>query len=220
MATGRPHVRPVRRPADAGAIGRLRPLGGQDVVGDRRLLGRADAHEPRADDAARLRASSVEAGNLENFRLAAGTATGRYRALGIMFDGPFPFLDSDVYKWLEASAGSSAGGRTTASPRMADEAIDARGGGPAAGRLPQHLRPGPRAGRRECRDLQFGHELYCVGHLIQAAVAWHRALGDDRLLASPSARPTPSTRALGPGGARRRSTAIPRSRWRSSSCTG
>ena len=26
------------------------------------------------------------------------------------------------------------------------------------------------------------HELYCAGHLIQAAVAWHRAVGDDRLL--------------------------------------
>ena len=32
-------------------------------------------------------------------------------------------------------------------------------------------------------DLAWGHEFYCVGHLIQAAVAWHRALDDDRLLA-------------------------------------
>ena len=31
-------------------------------------------------------------------------------------------------------------------------------------------------------DLDHGHELYCAGHLIQAAVAWHRAVGDDRLL--------------------------------------
>jgi DUF1680 family protein len=31
-------------------------------------------------------------------------------------------------------------------------------------------------------DLAWGHEFYCVGHLIQAAVAWQRALGDDRLL--------------------------------------
>ena len=35
---------------------------------------------------------------------------------------------------------------------------------------------------REYQDLAWGHELYCFGHLIQAAVAWHRALGDDRLL--------------------------------------
>jgi DUF1680 family protein len=31
-------------------------------------------------------------------------------------------------------------------------------------------------------DLDHGHELYCAGHLFQAAVAHHRALGDDRLL--------------------------------------
>jgi DUF1680 family protein len=36
------------------------------------------------------------AGNLENLRLAAGKTTGRYR-------GPV-FMDSDVYKWLEAAA--------------------------------------------------------------------------------------------------------------------
>jgi DUF1680 family protein len=32
-------------------------------------------------------------------------------------------------------------------------------------------------------DLAWSHEFYCVGHLVQAAIAWHRALGDDRLLA-------------------------------------
>ena len=34
----------------------------------------------------------------------------------------------------------------------------------------------------EFTDLQWGHELYVAGHLIQAAVAWKRGLGDDRLL--------------------------------------
>jgi hypothetical protein len=31
-------------------------------------------------------------------------------------------------------------------------------------------------------DLDFGHELYCTGHLIQAAIASKRATGDERLL--------------------------------------
>ena len=31
-------------------------------------------------------------------------------------------------------------------------------------------------------DLDHGHELYCAGHLFQAAVAYKRALDDDRLL--------------------------------------
>ena len=38
------------------------------------------------------------------------------------------------------------------------------------------------SGRAPFSDLQWGHELYCIGHLIQAAVAWYRALGDRRLL--------------------------------------
>ena len=34
----------------------------------------------------------------------------------------------------------------------------------------------------EFTDLEWGHELYVAGHLAQAAVAWHRGLGDDRKL--------------------------------------
>ena len=35
-----------------------------------------------------------------------------------------------------------------------------------------------RAGRDRYRDLVMGHEHYCFGHLVQAAVAAHRLLGD------------------------------------------
>ena len=31
-------------------------------------------------------------------------------------------------------------------------------------------------------DLDHGHELYCAGHLFQAAVAFQRAVGDQRLM--------------------------------------
>ena len=53
------------------------------------------------------------------------------------------------------------------------------------------------------QDLAWGHELYCIGHLIQAAVAWHRALGDDRLLDVARRAADAVDRALGAGGARR-----------------
>ena len=36
---------------------------------------------------------------------------------------------------------------------------------------------------RRWTDLPQGHELYCAGHLVQAAIAYRRATGDDRLLA-------------------------------------
>ena len=43
------------------------------------------------------------AGNLHNLQLAAGRAgSGGYRALGLMFDKPFPFLDSEQPQQLIA----------------------------------------------------------------------------------------------------------------------
>jgi DUF1680 family protein len=39
------------------------------------------------------------------------------------------------------------------------------------------------SGREPYGDLQWGHELYCIGHLLQAAVAWQRSVGDERAMA-------------------------------------
>jgi uncharacterized protein len=138
------------------------------------------------------------AGNFHDLRLAAGTATGRYEALGLMFGAPFPFLDSDVYKWLEAAGWELGRSESDELRARADAAIDLV----AAAQRPdgylntfvQVLAPGT-----EYADLRWGHELYCVGHLIQAAVAWKRALDDDRLLEVASRAATHAEAALGPG---------------------
>ena len=122
----------------------------------------------------------VEAGTLQNFRLAAGE-TGPYRALGVMFAEPFPFLDSDVYKWLEAVGWVIGREPEERLAEMADEAITlvqkAQRSDGYINTFVQVTRGG-----HAFQDLAWGHELYCFGHLIQAAVAWHRAVGDDRLL--------------------------------------
>ena len=52
----------------------------------------------------------------------------------------------------------------------------------------------------EYQDLAWGHELYSFGHLIQAAVAWQRALGDDRLLGVATRAADAVDRELGPAG--------------------
>ena len=138
------------------------------------------------------------------------------RTIGVIF----PFLDTDVYKWLEAVGWELGRAPDPALAALADEAIELV----AAAQRPdgylnsfvQVVAPG-----REYEDLAWGHELYCVGHLIQAAIAWQRALGDDRLLeVAHRGPPTAVDRELGPDGPRGRSTAIPRSRWPSSSSTG
>jgi DUF1680 family protein len=113
------------------------------------------------------------AGNFNNLRLAAGSGKGEYQGL--------VFMDSDVYKWLEALAYDLANVRDTEVERMADETIDLLVAAQQAdGYLNSHyqvVRPDER-----WTDLDHDHELYCAGHLFEAAAAMHRATGDERLL--------------------------------------
>ena len=120
-----------------------------------------------------------EAGNFHNLELAAGTTEGDYV-------NDLPFLDSDLYKWLEAIGWTLAdpdlSGATSA---QLQEFLDAScrlltAAQEDDGYLDSNFQvrtPGHRF-----HDLQWGHELYCAGHLMQAAVALHRGSGDDRLL--------------------------------------
>ena len=115
-----------------------------------------------------------KAGNLHNLRLAAGLAEGDYSST-------FPFLDSDLYKWLEAVSYELANGPDAELARMADEAIDllAKAQRPD-GYLNSYytvVKPD-----RRWQELRDGHELYCAGHLFQAAVAHHRSTGSTKLL--------------------------------------
>ena len=116
-----------------------------------------------------------------------------------MFGTPFPFLDSDVYKWLEAVGWELGRARDPEIERMADIAIDlvadAQRPDGYLNSFVQVLAPG-----QEYADLRWGHELYCMGHLIQAAVAWKRARDDDRLLEVASRAAASIERVLGPSG--------------------
>jgi len=91
------------------------------------------------------------------------------------------FADSDVYKLIEAMAWEIG--------RTGDAAMDARLRALVEriarvqepdGYLNTHYgRPGQGA---RYSDLQWGHELYCFGHLIQAGVARGRTTGPDQLV--------------------------------------
>jgi DUF1680 family protein len=113
------------------------------------------------------------AGNLENLRIAAGASTGRYQ-------GPV-FMDSDVYKWLEAAAleyGRQPSDWLRSHMASAIDVVAAAQG--EDGYVNSHYQvaePG-----RRWTDFAQGHELYCAGHMFQAAVAHRRATGEDRLL--------------------------------------
>jgi uncharacterized protein len=167
-------------PSPPAAGWRLRPLGPSRArIVDGFLAERQRVNRQRTipHGLAQLRRS----GTLENLRLAAG-GDGRYRASADSAGFTFPFLDSDVYKWLEA-VGWELG--RAADPDLAAAADEAIGLVAAAQRPDGYLNSYVQVvgGGTPHTNLAWGHEFYCVGHLIQAAVAWHRALGDDRLLA-------------------------------------
>lgn len=113
------------------------------------------------------------AGNLHDLRLAAGLATGDYR-------GPV-YQDSDVYKWLEAIAWEL--GRRH-DPELAQLQRDITSLVQRAqlpdGYLNSYYQTHPDAPRYS--NLAHGHELYCAGHLMQAAIAQQRATGEHGLL--------------------------------------
>ncbi|MYT10431.1 MULTISPECIES: beta-L-arabinofuranosidase domain-containing protein [Streptomyces] len=117
------------------------------------------------------------AGNLNNLRVVAGLAQGE-------FQGAYPFVDSDVYKWLEAASWQLAGRTPEEDGPLAAE-VERIVSLVAVAQQPdgylntwfQLLKGGERY-----QDLRWGHELYCAGHLIQAAVAHHRATGRRELL--------------------------------------
>ena len=115
----------------------------------------------------------IQSGNFNNLRLAAGGGEGAYRK-------PV-FMDSDVYKWLEAIGYDLAIHPDDDLRALAEEAVDlieaAQMENGYINSYWQVVEPD-----RLWVDIDHGHELYCAGHLIQAAVAYHRGTGDTRLL--------------------------------------
>lgn len=114
-----------------------------------------------------------KAGNFDNLRLAGGSSEGRYRGQ--------VFADSDVYKWLEAAAYELHRHFEEDLQKKVDQVIDlieaAQRDDGYLNSYYQLVKPGER-----WTDIDFGHELYCAGHLFQAAIAHFRATGNTRLV--------------------------------------
>ena len=115
-----------------------------------------------------------QSGNLNNLRLAAGEGEGAYR-------GPV-FMDSDVYKWLEAASLDLANVADPELEALVDEVIALA----AAAQQPDGYINSCYQVNKKPEDrwtnLDHDHELYCAGHLFEAAVAHHRATGKRDLL--------------------------------------
>lgn len=110
---------------------------------------------------------------IENFRIAAGESSGDY--YGTVFQ------DSDVAKWLETVAYSLRDHPNRELENQADEVIALLGRAQAAdGYLnTYYLLKEP---NKQWTNLRDNHELYCAGHLIEAAVAYYETTGKAELL--------------------------------------
>lgn len=110
---------------------------------------------------------------IRNFAVAAGLEPGKHEGAR--------YNDSDVYKVLEGAAYSLKQWRDPKLEERIDRIIDLI----AAAQQPDGyintyftlVKPNDR-----WKDLAHGHEMYCGGHLIEAAIAYHQATGKRKLL--------------------------------------
>jgi len=110
-------------------------------------------------------------GVVDNFRRLSGRLQAPRR-------GP-RFTDSDLFKWIEGAAFALQSvpddSLRNAVETVISDVLAAQG---EDGYLNTYHGPDDRFS-----NFRENHELYCLGHLIQAAIAWLRATGDNRLLA-------------------------------------
>lgn len=131
-----------------------------------------------------------EHGVVDNFRIMTGRKAGARK-------GPY-FTDSDLFKWMEGAAWALASGEDAPLHRSLNAVIDDVVAAQAPDGYLNTFFTGELAGQR-FRNLAHEHELYCAGHLIQAAIADYRATGETKLLDAAVKYANYMVRTFGPG---------------------
>lgn len=112
-------------------------------------------------------------GVVDNFRRVSGRKKVERR-------GPL-YTDSDLFKWMEAAALALQSGDDPAIRASLDSMIEEVAAAQEPGGYVNTYYSLERTAQR-FTNLRHGHELYCMGHLIQAGIAHYRATGQKRLL--------------------------------------
>lgn len=110
---------------------------------------------------------------MRNFRVASGQEEGVF--------GGCVFQDSDVAKWIEAAAFSLIHHPDPDLEKTVDGAVDliVSAQQPDGYLDTYYIINGL---EKRWTNLRDHHELYCAGHMLEAAVAYYRATGKDKLL--------------------------------------
>jgi len=114
-------------------------------------------------------------------------STGRIDALKLQWKSgsdlpkPHEFWDSDIGKWIESAAYALMIEPNAELERRVDEVADLlEGAQQPDGYLNSHF--SAVAPEKRFTNLRDQHELYCAGHLIEAAVAYFQATGKRKIL--------------------------------------
>jgi uncharacterized protein len=110
---------------------------------------------------------------IQNFRIAAGEAEGEH--------GGLVFQDSDLAKWLEAVGHSLRTSPDSELEAKADSVIDLIGKAQQPDGYLNTWFTLKEPGKRWTNLLDC-HELYCAGHMMEAAVAYYEGTGKRKLL--------------------------------------
>lgn len=170
--TTSPSLAPPVRPG-SGAAAALAPLAPGDARIEGGFWGLRQQRNHR--DALHAGHEQLEAsGTLDNLRIAAGRKQGEARGM--------IFQDSDVYKWLEAVAYEIGREDDPELRRLQDEVTEIVGAAQAPDGYLNSVHQLRHTVAERYSNLPWNHELYCYGHLMQAAVAQVRCTGERALL--------------------------------------
>jgi DUF1680 family protein len=114
-------------------------------------------------------------GRMDNFRRLVGKSAAQQV-------GPY-FSDSDIYKWIDAVGWALQSDTVPELRRVTDSMIHEVVAIQEPNGYLNTYYQGDRATQRMSQhDQEVGHEMYCLGHMIQGAIAYYRATGDTTLM--------------------------------------
>ena len=127
------------------------------------------------DDPAGNQLADNKSHAVANLKVAAGELDDEFHGM--------VFQDSDVYKWLEEAAYALAYHPDPELKALCDRTVDLIARAQQSdGYLdtPYQIKSGVWADRPRFSLIQQSHEMYVMGHYIEAAVAYHQVTGKDR----------------------------------------
>jgi uncharacterized protein len=122
-----------------------------------------------------MRDQLLEHGRMDNYLRLKGKSTQPQK-------GPV-YSDSDIYKWTEAVGFQLQSGNQPELQKKTDAMIrDVVAIQEPSGYLNTYYNDDRKPLRMRYDTQTTGHELYCIGHMLQGAIAYYRATGDRTLL--------------------------------------